>query len=148
LDSELTNHYNNTTTNGQHHRAQEDFHTYIKKRHQNLLKIYYNPRCSKSREGLLYIEQKGYEYELINYMKNGLSAKEIKDFLNKSGLEVTAIIRTNEELYKQQYKGLELSEEEWIKVLVENPQLLQRPLVIKGTHAVIARPAEEIQKLF
>jgi polyphosphate kinase len=148
LDSELTNHYNNTTTNGQHHRAQEDYHTYIKKRHQNLLKIYYNPRCSKSREGLLFIEQKGYEYELVNYMKNGISAKEIKDFLNKSGLEVTAIIRTNEELYKQQYKGMELSEEEWVQVLVENPQLLQRPLVIKGTHAVIARPAEEIQKLF
>lgn len=148
LDSELTNHYNNTTTNGQHHRAQEDFHTYIKKRHQNLLKIYYNPRCSKSREGLLFIEQKGYEYELVNYMKDGISAKEIKEFLNKSGLDVTAIIRTNEELYKLQYKGMELSEEEWIKVLVENPQLLQRPLVIKGTHAVLARPAEEIQKLF
>ncbi|MGE5394521.1 MAG: polyphosphate kinase 1 [Candidatus Saccharibacteria bacterium] len=148
LDSELTNHYNNTTTNGQHHRAQEDFHTYIKKRHQNLLKIYYNPRCSKSREGLLFIEQKGYEYELVNYMKDGISTKEIKEFLNKSGLDVTAIIRTNEELYKQQYKGMELSEEEWIKVLVENPQLLQRPLVIKGTHAVLARPAEEIQKLF
>lgn len=113
-----------------------------------MLKIYHNPRCSKSRESLLYIEQKGYEYELVNYMKDGISAKEIKDFLNKSGLEVTAIIRTNEELYKQQFKGMELSEEEWIKVLVENPQLLQRPLVIKGTHAVLARPAEEIQKLF
>jgi polyphosphate kinase len=148
LDSELTNHYNNTPTNGQHHRAQEDFHTYIKKRHQNLLKIYYNPRCSKSREGLLFIEQKGYEYELVNYMKDGISPKEIKEFLNKSGLDVTDIIRTNEELYKLQYKGMELSEEEWIKVLVENPQLLQRPLVIKGTHAIIARPAEEIQRLF
>lgn len=113
-----------------------------------MLKIYHNPRCSKSRESLLYIEQKGYEYELVNYMKDGISAKEIKDFLNKSGLEVTAIIRTNEELYKQQFKGMKLSEEEWIKVLVENPQLLQRPLVIKGTHAVLARPAEEIQKLF
>ena len=81
-------------------------------------------------------------------MKDGITPKEIKEFLNKSGLQVQDIIRTNEKLYKLQYKEKQLTEEEWIKVLVENPKLLQRPLVIKGTHAVLARPAEEIQKLF
>jgi len=81
-------------------------------------------------------------------MKDGITASEIKDFLNKSELKVEAIIRTSEELYKSEYKGKELTEDEWIKILVENPKLLQRPLVIKGSHAVLARPAEEIQKLF
>lgn len=147
LDGTLSNRYNNPVK-GPRYRAQEDYHYYIKKRHQNIMKIYHNPRCSKSREGLLYMEGKGYEFEVINYMKDGITGKEIKDFLNKSGLAIHDIIRTNEELYKTQYKGKELSEEEWIKVLVENPQLLQRPLVIKGSHAVLARPAEEIQKLF
>ena len=147
LDSELTNHYNNAN-NGQRYRAQEDYHNYIKKRHQNILKVYYNPRCSKSREGLLYIEQKGYEYELVNYMKDGISSKDIRDFLSKSGLQVKDIIRTHEELYKLEYKDKELSEEEWIRILIENPKLLQRPLVVKGTHAVLAIPAQEIQKLF
>lgn len=147
LDSELGNSYNNTGSS-QRHRAQEDYHNYIKKRHQNNMKIYHNPRCSKSREGLKYLEEKGFDIEVIDYMKNGITPREIKDFLNKSGLNVTDIIRTNEELYKEQYKGKEFSTDEWISILVENPKLIQRPLVIKGSHAVLARPVEEIQKLF
>ena len=146
LDSELSNRYNNPV-NGQPHRAQEDYHTYIKKRHQNLMKIYHNPRCSKSREGLKYLEEKGFEVEVIEYMKNGITAREIKEFLSKSGLKVNDIIRTNEELFKEKYKDMEFTKEEWINILVENPKLIQRPLVIKGTHAVLARPVEEIQKL-
>ncbi|MDP3913174.1 MAG: polyphosphate kinase 1 [Bacteroidota bacterium] len=147
LDSDLSNQYNNQN-NGSRYRAQEDYYNYIKKRHQNLMKIYHNPRCSKSREGILYLEEKGCEFEVVNYMKDGITASEIKDFLVKSELKIEAIIRTEEELYKLQYKGKELTEEEWIKILVENPKLLQRPLVIKGSHAVLARPVEEIQKLF
>jgi len=146
LDSELGNSYNNTGSS-QRHRAQEDYHNYIKKRHQNNMKIYHNPRCSKSREGLKYLEEKGFDIEVIDYMKNGITPREIKDFLNKSGLNVTDIIRTNEELFKEQYKGKEFSTDEWISILVENPKLIQRPLVIKGSHAVLARPVEEIQKL-
>jgi polyphosphate kinase len=147
LDSDLSNQYNNQN-NGSRYRAQEDYYNYIKKRHQNLMKIYHNPRCSKSREGILYLEEKGCEFEVVNYMKDGITAPEIKDFLVKSELKIEAIIRTDEELYKLQYKGKELTEDEWIKILVENPKLLQRPLVIKGSHAVLARPVEEIQKLF
>lgn len=147
LDSELSNKYNNLV-NGQRYRAQEDYHTFIKKRHQNIMKIYHNPRCSKSREVLKFIEEKGYEVEIIDYMKNGITAREIKDFLNRSGLSVFDIIRTNEDLYKSDFKGKELSVDEWIQVLIDNPKLIQRPLVVKGTHAVLARPAEEIQKLF
>ena len=146
LDSELSNKYNNQT-NGQRYRAQEDYHTYIKKRHQNLMKIYHNPRCSKSREGLKFLEEKGFDVEVIDYMKTGITIKEIKDFLNKSGMNVSEIIRTNEEIYKQQFKGKEFTDNEWIAILAENPKLIQRPLVIKGTHAVLARPIEEIQKL-
>lgn len=146
LDSELSNKYNNLM-NGQRYRAQEDYHTFIKKRHQNIMKIYHNPRCSKSREALKFIEEKGYEVEIIDYMKTGITAREIKDFLNRSGLSVFDIIRTNEELYKADFKGKELSADEWIQVLIDNPKLIQRPLVVKGTHAVLARPAEEIQKL-
>jgi polyphosphate kinase len=147
LDSELTNKYNNDQSNGERYRAQEDYHTYIKKRHQNMIKIYHNPRCARSRECLKYLEEKGFEIEVADYMKKGISAKEINEFLSKSGLPVASIIRTNEELYKQNYKDRELTEQEWIQVLVENPKLIQRPLVIKGTHAVLALPLEEIHKL-
>jgi len=146
LDSELSNHYNNLHS-GQQYRAQLDYHNYIKKRHQNNLRIFHNPRCSKSREGLMFLEEKGFEIEIIDYMKEGITSSEIKDFLTKSGLKVADIIRTNEELYKQEYSGVELSEDEWVAVLAEHPKLLQRPLVIKGSHAVLARPVEEILKL-
>lgn len=146
LDSELSNRYNNPL-NGQRYRAQEDYYIYIKKRHQNMMKIYHNPRCAKSREGLKYIEEKGFEVEVVDYMKNGITAREIKEFLYKSDMKVTDIIRTTEELYRLEYKGKEFTEDEWIQVLVENPKLIQRPLVIKGSHAVVARPAEEILKL-
>lgn len=146
LDSELSNAYNNPV-NGVRYRAQVDYHNYIKKRHQNNMKIYHNPRCSKSREVLKFMEEKGFDIEIIDYMKNGITSKEIKDFLGKSGLKVTDIVRTSEELYKKKYKGQEFSTEEWISILAENPKLIQRPLVIKGTHAVLARPVEEIQKL-
>ena len=146
LDSELSNRYNNQLT-GQKYRAQVDYHNYIKKRHQNMMKIYHNPRCSKSREGLKYLEETGFEIEIIDYMKNGITELEIKDFLSKSGLKTSDIIRTNEEIYKTQFKGKTFTEDEWITILAENPKLIQRPLVIKGSHAVLARPAEEIQKL-
>jgi arsenate reductase (glutaredoxin) len=72
-----------------------------------MMKIYHNPRCTKSRECLKFIEEKGFEFEVVDYIKNGISAKEIKEFLLKSGLAVTDIIRTNEDLYKQEYKGKE-----------------------------------------
>lgn len=146
LDNELSNQYNNQN-NGQRYRAQVDYHTYIKKRHQNNMKIYHNPRCSKCREGLKYLEEKGFEIEVIDYMKKGITAHEIKDFLSKSGLKITDIIRFNEELYKEHYKGKEHTKDEWINILVENPRLIQRPLIIKGTHAILGRSVEEIQKL-
>jgi polyphosphate kinase len=111
------------------------------------MKIYHNPRCSKSREGLKFLEEKGFDVEIIDYMKNGITAREIKEFLSKSGLKVADIIRTNEEIYKAQFKGKELTDDQWIAILVENPKLIQRPLVIKGTHALLARPADEIMKL-
>lgn len=146
LDSQLSNRYNNQY-NGTRFRAQEDYYNYIKKRHQNIMKIYHNPRCTKSREGLKYLEEKGFEIEIIDYMKTGITDRELRDFLNKSGLRVLDIIRTNEELYKIEYKGKELSEEEWINVLVQNPKLIQRPLIINGMKAVLGRSVDEIQKV-
>jgi polyphosphate kinase len=146
LDNELKNEYNRQS-NGHRYRAQVDYHTYIKNRHQNIMKIYHNPRCSKSREGLRFLEDQGYEYELFNYMKDGISTKEIKEFLSKSGMTVKELIRENEELYKNEFKGKLFSDEEWIDVLAKHPKLMKRPLVINGARAVLAVPADEILKL-
>jgi polyphosphate kinase len=146
LDNELSNRYNNQDSEHRY-RAQEDYYRYIKRHHQMIMKIYHNPRCAKSREVLKFLEDRGLEFDVVNYLATGITAEEIRDFLKKSGLSVHDIIRTNEELYRQEYRDKQLSDDEWVDVLAANPRLLQRPLVINGQKAVLARPASEIDKL-
>jgi len=113
-----------------------------------MIKIYHNPRCKKSRAGLQYLESKGAEFELIEYLKNGITQEELKDILIKMNVKPTEIIRTQEDLYKKQFKGKKFTDEEWIKILIQNPKLIKRPLVVKGYRAVWADPPENIDKLF
>ncbi|HSG67861.1 MAG TPA: arsenate reductase (glutaredoxin) [Bacteroidales bacterium] len=110
-------------------------------------KIYHNPRCKKSRAGLQYLQEKGIEPAIIEYLKNPLSEAELKDLLVRLNKRPTDIIRTQEALYKSDYKGRNFSDDEWVKVLLENPKLIQRPIVVKGPKAVIGDPAEEIAVL-
>ena len=113
-----------------------------------MIKIYHNPRCRKSRTGLQYLEGKGVEFELVEYLKNGISEEELKDVLIKMNVSPTEIIRTQEDVYKKQFKGKNFTDEEWIKILIENPKLIKRPLVVKGYKAVWADPPENMEKLF
>lgn len=147
LDCNLSNLYNNQNNNKQKFRAQEDCHKYIEKRHKNVIRIFHNPRCSNSRAALKFLEEKGFETEIVKYMSDGLTHGDISEFLNKSGLKVLDLFRTQEELFKTEFKGKIFSDEDWIKILIHNPQLLKRPLIIKGSNAIIAIPADEILKL-
>lgn len=113
-----------------------------------MIKIYHNPRCRKSRAGLQYLEGKGVEFELVEYLKNGITEEELKDVLIKMNVSPTEIIRTQEDIYKKQFKGKNFTDEEWIKILLENPKLIKRPLVVKGYKAVWADPPENMEKLF
>ena len=113
-----------------------------------MIKIYHNPRCRKSRAGLQYLQQKGVEFELVEYLKNGISEEDLKDVLIKMNVGPTEIIRIQEDIYKKQFKGKNFTDEEWIKILVENPKLIKRPLVVKGYKAVWADPPENMDKLF
>ena len=111
------------------------------------MKIYHNPRCSKSRTGLKHLQEKGVEPEIIDYLKNPLSANELKELFNMLGKSPKEMIRTHEDLYKKEYKGKEFSDDEWIKIIAENPRLLHRPIIVKGNEAVWGQPVEEIDKL-
>lgn len=145
-DNELTNTYSRQHLEGRF-RAQEDFYQYIKQKHQIAMKIYHNPRCSKSRAGLKYLEENNFQVTVKNYMQDGISAEEIKLILDKTGMPVIDLVRKQEELYRKEYKGKEISDEEWIKILSENPRLLQRPIVINGKKAILAQPPEQIEKI-
>lgn len=111
------------------------------------MKIYHNPRCRKSRETLALIEEKGLQPEVIEYLNNPLTASELKEVLDKLDMPAASIIRKGEAIFKEQFKGKDLSEEQWIQAMVDYPKLIERPIVVKGNAAVIGRPPENVLSL-
>jgi len=92
---------------------------------------------------LEFLDENNADFEIIDIVNDPLSELEIKTLLKKMGKTARSIIRTNETLYKNQFEGKEFSDEEWIRILAENPSLIQRPILIKGKIAMIARPVEK-----
>ncbi|WP_420388636.1 arsenate reductase (glutaredoxin) [Roseivirga sp.] len=113
----------------------------------DMLKILHNPRCTKSRETLQLIEESGEMVQVVEYLKTVPSEEELADIINMLGIKPEQLLRKGEAIYKEQYKGKNLSDEEWIKAMVEHPKLIERPIVIKGKEAVIGRPPENVKKL-
>ena len=112
-----------------------------------MIKIYHNPRCKKSRAGLQYLQEKGVELEIIEYLKNPVSEDVLKDLLVRLHKKPIEVIRTQEAIYKSDYKGRNFNDDEWVKIMVENPKLIHRPIVVKGPKAVIGDPASNIDVL-
>ncbi len=113
-----------------------------------MIKIYHNPRCKTSREGLAYLRTKTSDIEVIDYLKEGLSREEIREILLKTNLKPDALVRTQEEVYRKELKGKKFTDEEWINILVENPKLLQRPIMLWRHRAVLAQPPERADILW
>ncbi len=111
------------------------------------MKIYHNPRCSKSRAALQYLQEKGLEPEIRLYLKEPLTVEELNDVLMRMNKEPEEIVRTHEKIYKSDFKGKNFNRDEWVKILLEYPQLMQRPIVVNGTKAVWGNPVEEIEKI-
>ncbi len=111
------------------------------------MKIYHNPRCRKSRETLQIINDKGADVEIIEYLKTPPTESELKEILKKLGINAKDLLRKGETIFKEKYKGNEFTEDEWIKIMIENPTLIERPIVVKGDKAVLGRPPENVKKL-
>jgi len=109
--------------------------------------LYHNPRCSKSRNCLAYLEEKGYDFDIVKYLDEGISEETLKDIISKSGRTAFDFVRTQEKDYKDLYKGKEISADEWVKILVEKPRLLARPIVVNGNKAVHAIPPELVEEV-
>ena len=112
------------------------------------VEIYHNPRCRKSREALAYLEQKGQSPSVRLYLENPLTFDELKTLIQKLNIKPLALIRKNEADYKDNFKGIELSDTKWIEAMVKYPKLIERPIVVYGAKAVVARPASLIDNLF
>ncbi|MDA9231531.1 arsenate reductase (glutaredoxin) [Rickettsiales bacterium] len=110
-----------------------------------MIKIYHNPRCSKSRQAIELLNSKNTEHEIILYLEEGLKINDIKNLLKLLNLNVRDIIRTSESAYKENnLQDKSLSEKFLIQKIIENPKLLQRPIIINQNQAVIGRPTENI----
>lgn len=112
-----------------------------------MITIWHNNRCGKSRSALSILEEKGIAFKVVKYLETPPSEKEIKEVLHKAGIKAHDLIRTGETIYKEKYKGKNLSETEWIKAMAENPILIERPVVINGDKAIVARPPERVAEI-
>jgi arsenate reductase (glutaredoxin) len=113
------------------------------------LTIYHNPRCSKSRQTLDLINNHGATVEVVEYLKQPPTFKQIKQILTSLNLNAQGIMRKKEAEYKD--SGLHnpsLSEDEQIQLMIENPKVMERPIVVKGDKAIIGRPPENVLDLF
>lgn len=109
--------------------------------------IYHNSRCRISRQVYDYLSSLEHEIQVIEYLKTPLTEKEISILLQKLHIKPVELVRKNEILYKQNFKGKNFSDVEWIKILTENPSLIERPVVVSGHKAIICRPPEKITDL-
>lgn len=106
--------------------------------------LYHNPRCSKSREALHLLEAEGETIEIIKYLDNPPSYQELEQVIELLKIQPIDLVRTQEAIWKENYKGKKLTDEEVINAMIENPKLIERPIAIKGTQAVIGRPPEGV----
>jgi arsenate reductase len=112
-----------------------------------MITIYHNNRCRKSREGLEILENSGKPFQIIKYLETLPTEKELKDVISKLNIKPIELIRTNEAIWKDNYKGKDLSDIDIIKAMVQHPKLIERPIVINNDKAVIGRPPERILEI-
>jgi arsenate reductase (glutaredoxin) len=113
-----------------------------------MLKVYFKPNCATCRTALSLLKKNTEEeMELIEYLVETPTQKEIKEILKMLGMKAEDLVRKKEHLYKEKYEGKKISNAEWIKILVKNPILIERPIVVKDGKALIGRPPEKILEI-
>ena len=113
-----------------------------------MLKVYFKPNCATCQTALgLLKKNTKEEFELIEYLVEVPSEKEIKEILKMLGMKAEQLVRKKEPIYKEKFEGKKISESEWIKILVKHPILIDRPIVVKDGKAIIGRPPDRILEL-
>jgi arsenate reductase (glutaredoxin) len=112
------------------------------------IKIYQKPTCSKCREAIGILKERGVDFEAINYYETPLSAEQLRELIEQMGIPARDLLRKGEQVYRDLQLGRsELSDDELIELMVKHPDLIQRPIVVRGNKAVLARPAANLDEL-
>lgn len=109
--------------------------------------IYYNPKCGTCRNTLEILKEKGIEPRLVEYLKTPPSLAELKEIARKLGSQWPDMVRTKEPVFAEEKLHLSMPQGTLLKAIAENPELLQRPIVVRGDRAVVARPPEKVEEL-
>jgi arsenate reductase len=109
-----------------------------------MIQIYHNPRCGKSRNCLAFIDHSNQEYEIIPYLTETPSFDELKALLQKLELQPIELVRTKEKIWIENFKGKTMSDDEIINAMVENPILIERPILVKDGKAIIGRDLDRV----
>ena len=109
-----------------------------------MIKIYHNNRCSKSRCGIEILEKSGKDFEVVKYLEDVPTEQELKSIIKLLGIKPIDLVRKNEAIWKSDYKGKTLTDQQVIKAMIKHPKLIERPIVINGNKAVVGRPPETI----
>ena len=112
-----------------------------------MITIYHNNRCGNSRGAYCILEESGKKFQTVEYLKDVPTVEELKAILKKLKMKPHDLIRTKEAVYQSTYKGKTLTDEQWIQVMHEHPILIERPIVINGNKAIVARPPEKINEI-
>jgi len=109
--------------------------------------IYHNPRCSKSRQCLAILKEKNEDLEIIKYLDTPFTEETLTKVIKLLKIKPLDLIRKNELVWKQEYRGKEISDTELIKIMCNHPKLIERPIVIKNNQAIIGRPPEKVSDI-
>lgn len=109
-----------------------------------MLKVYFNPGCSKCNEASCLLEEQHIPFEKVEYLTQPPSKQELISILTKLGINAEELVRKGEPIYQQNYLGKKLTDDEFIEAMLQNPILIERPIVIDGERAIICRPPEKL----
>lgn len=108
-----------------------------------MIQVYHNSRCGKSRECLVFLENSGQKYEIVKYLEDVPSFEELKKIIQKLEIKPIELVRQKEKIWIENFKSKALTDDEIIQTMISNPILIERPIVVNGDKAVIARPLEK-----
>lgn len=112
-----------------------------------MITIYHNPRCTKSREGLALVEQIDQPFIIRKYLEEPFTKEELTRVIEKLNIQPIELVRTKEKIWIDEYKDKTLSNDAIIEAMLLHPKLIERPIVVNGNKAVIARPKELVNKI-
>lgn len=109
-----------------------------------MIQVYHNSRCGKSRECLVFLENSGQKYEIVKYLEDVPRFEELKKIIQKLEIKPIELVRRKEKIWIENFRDKTLTDDEIIQAMISNPILIERPIVINGDKAVIARPLEKV----